>query len=467
MNGSLLHAIQCAVEAGRMGLAELLLQQAAREGGAAECMVIRTAMDEALQAEASSFLRAVQAEMPRRKDAADLTLLLHYYETMTGLLEENMSAEEGAEIDDVSAALYREVQYAEQLIFSLAGAHGWELLADEQALFPEDERALFAALAAEHHEAILSSVQCVKEMPLVSIMIPAYNLPNLFARTMRSAAIQEWPNLEILVADNSTNEETAAVMERYADDPRVRYMRNRTAKSKAENFAVFEREARGEYLQWLMQDDILLPGKIARMAQDLMGNPSITLVASQRDFIDARGVLLDEALVRTVRPAFGIGGACAIFSGVDVGRAMVQRAQNIVGEPPAVLFRRGDLTHHYWRADCRGYRAISDVVMWLELLKKGDLLMYKEALSCYRRHGMQEGQKKDVAILSRIEWFRLAKVCYEEGVFFDEEGQRNLYARMVDEYGNRFHAISSEVGGDLAAEYEAWIATARAALTEG
>ncbi|MBO6235786.1 MAG: glycosyltransferase family 2 protein, partial [Schwartzia sp.] len=68
-------------------------------------------------------------------------------------------------------------------------------------------------------------------LPLVSIMIPTYNRPEMFALTLESALAQTYPNVEILVTDNSTNEETANLMEYYKDEPRVTYLRNREAKS--------------------------------------------------------------------------------------------------------------------------------------------------------------------------------------------------------------------------------------------
>lgn len=65
---------------------------------------------------------------------------------------------------------------------------------------------------------------------LVSILIPTYNRPVLFEETLRSALAQTYPQVEILVNDNSTNEDTALLMKKYEADPRVHYFRNRTAK---------------------------------------------------------------------------------------------------------------------------------------------------------------------------------------------------------------------------------------------
>ena len=442
---------------GRFGLAELLFQSCGISDDEAAYRVFDTRQRE----EASAVLAAFYQDLEKRMDGSNLSLLLRRIEMLSRLLADNFQEEICGETDGVTAALCDEIQRTERLAFVLAWRYGWGLLSHESALFPDDERKLIAAMRA----ASLASVKAIQEPPLVSVMIPAYNLPRLFARTMRSAAIQDWPNLEILVADNSTNEETAAEMERYADDPRVRYIRNRTAKTKAENFAVFEHEAHGEYFQWLMQDDILLPQKITCMARVLMDNPQITLVGSQRAFIDARGMKIDEAYAAGIRPDLGIAGAYARFDGHAVGRAMLTRLQNIIGEPPAVLFRRLDLTHHYWRAEARGYRVLSDVVMWLELLEKGDLLMFRDALSCYRRHGQQEGQHADILVESRLEWFRLMEEQHTQQAFLQDGDRQTICRRFLADCEGGMAAVSRTVGGALAVSYERRIAEAKAFLS--
>ena len=102
-------------------------------------------------------------------------------------------------------------------------------------------------------------------------MIPTYNRPEYFELTLRSALAQTYPNIEILVCDNSTDERTAELMQAkgYVQDPRVHYQRNRAAKTKEENFAPFETMAKGKYLQWLMDDDIFALDKIEKMMENL------------------------------------------------------------------------------------------------------------------------------------------------------------------------------------------------------
>lgn len=292
------------------------------------------------------------------------------------------------------------------------------------------EQEFMQILLSPHYNSVSMSRPDPHQYPLVSIMIPTYNRPQLFEKTLRSAMAQTYPNVEILVNDNSTDDATQQLMEKYIADERIRYFRNREARCKADNFLPFESMSSGEYLQWCMDDDLLEPDKLARMAPVLRDNLHVSLVTSQRGFIDLQGNRLpgmENMLIQGDAPWM-------CFVKEDVGREMLTGICNFVGEPTAVLFRRRDLQNHYWRADCRGYKAISDVAMWLELMEKGDLVVFREPLSYYRRHSGQEGQEPEVILLSRLEWLRLLQEYRQRGVFIDEAGFRQGTARLKEDF---------------------------------
>ncbi|MBR1553357.1 MAG: glycosyltransferase family 2 protein [Schwartzia sp.] len=285
------------------------------------------------------------------------------------------------------------------------------------------------------------AIKRANALPLVSIMIPTYNRPEMFALTLESALSQTYPNVEVLVTDNSTNEETAELMKYYANEPRLTYLRNREAKTKAENFAPFERLAKGEYLQWLMDDDILAPDKLQRMMNVFLAHPNLTLVTSQRGMIDGEG---NE--IGIYCPVEGLEGEYQIYSGEKAGRTLFFSVCNYIGEPSAVLFRRRDLVHHYWRADSRGYVTLSDVAMWLELLEKGDFAIFTESLSWYRNHGGQEGKNPDVVLNAFLEWESL----------ITEHFERKAYLKTREDYKNSLRRLR-----------EVWIKFEPVLLVEG
>jgi len=168
-------------------------------------------------------------------------------------------------------------------------------------------------------------------------MIPTYNRPEYFRETLESARAQVYPNIEIIVCDNSTDDRTQALMREYRDDLRVRYVRNKDARTKAENFMPFEHLAQGEFLQWCMDDDILLPDKITLMVDLFLRHPSTALVTSVRGAIDGAGTFM--GLWEYGLPLHGLYNQ---FDGAAAGRIMLMKCINFLGEPSAVLFR--------WRA---------------------------------------------------------------------------------------------------------------------
>lgn len=303
----------------------------------------------------------------------------------------------------------------------------------------------------------LAAWRSMVPQPLVSIMIPTYNRPLYFEQALKSVLAQTYQNLDIIICDNSTNETTAELMQPYLGDSRIRYIRNREAKSKAENFAPFESLVRGEYLQWLMDDDMLAPEKIARMVAVFECEPGISMVTSRRGIIDEQGTLIGQNAQE-----LKIDGSYMIAQGKEAGRIMLAQMLNYLGEPSAVLFRHSDLRHHYWQAESRGCRAISDVAMWLELLEQGDCVIFKDPLSYYRRHAGQEGQQADVVLLSRMEWLRLGEEYYKRQVFLTEASDLlSLIGHILAEQSIMVQDVRPLASSGMWQRYEAALARAQ------
>ena len=116
-------------------------------------------------------------------------------------------------------------------------------------------------------------------IPLVSILIPAYNAQEWIADTIRSAIAQTWPRTEIIVVDDGSKDQTVAVAQQFeAQGVRVVSQKNQGA-SAARNKAFSL--SHGDYIQWLDADDLLAPDKIALQMQIVtQGVSSRTLLSS-------------------------------------------------------------------------------------------------------------------------------------------------------------------------------------------
>jgi glycosyltransferase involved in cell wall biosynthesis len=121
--------------------------------------------------------------------------------------------------------------------------------------------------------------------PLVSVCIPTYNRPEYLRRAVESCLAQTLPDFEIIITDNSTNDETAALARKWAD-PRIRYYKNEgnVGPVASSNRAVSL--AQGRYIKFLMDDDLLKPRCLELMAQGLDKYPMAGVAMAPMDLID-------------------------------------------------------------------------------------------------------------------------------------------------------------------------------------
>ena len=106
-----------------------------------------------------------------------------------------------------------------------------------------------------------SGVTSLQAKPLVSVVIPAFNRAGLIGRAIESVARQTYADIEIIVADDASTDNTAAVVGAI-QDPRVRYLsseRNAGA-SAARNMGIHA--ASGDFVAFLDSDDVWMANKL-------------------------------------------------------------------------------------------------------------------------------------------------------------------------------------------------------------
>jgi len=104
--------------------------------------------------------------------------------------------------------------------------------------------------------------------PLVSVVLPTYKRAHLLAQAIRSVLDQTYANLELIVVDDNSPDDTAAVVQSF-DDPRIHYAKNdpnlKLPRALNRGFSL----ARGDYLTWTSDDNLLAPTAIEKMVDVL------------------------------------------------------------------------------------------------------------------------------------------------------------------------------------------------------
>ena len=120
---------------------------------------------------------------------------------------------------------------------------------------------------------------------LVSVVIPNYNCSAFLPAALESVFAQTYPNVEVLVVDDGSTDDSLRVLERYVD--RVRVLRQPNGGvSAARNHGI--RESRGELVALLDADDLWERDKLAKQLP-LFANPNVGLVYCAVEYVDEAG----------------------------------------------------------------------------------------------------------------------------------------------------------------------------------
>ena len=119
--------------------------------------------------------------------------------------------------------------------------------------------------------------------PLVSVIIPTYNMEQHIAETLNSVQSQTLESWEAIVVDDCSTDLTAQIVSNFVEqDPRIRYYRlpkNSNLPAVPRNYGI--QQARGKYVALLDHDDAWNPQKLQRQVQVLEEDEDLAMVHSQ------------------------------------------------------------------------------------------------------------------------------------------------------------------------------------------
>lgn len=126
----------------------------------------------------------------------------------------------------------------------------------------------------------------------VSVCIPSYNAAPFIGETIKSVLDSEYQNLEIIINDDASTDNTPAIIESVRDS-RVSFYRNERNVGPVRNWNLAITKATGEYVTLLNHDDLFGPFWLTFAVYQLEKNPHIGWVATAYRRIDAEGKTLE------------------------------------------------------------------------------------------------------------------------------------------------------------------------------
>lgn len=228
--------------------------------------------------------------------------------------------------------------------------------------------------------------------PLVSILIPTYDRPDYLEQALKSALSQTYENIEIVISDNSENDLSEQMVNSYKAMPngsKIRYIRNAENMGPIANQQQCLNLAQGEYINYLMDDDLFHPQKIEKMMHYFLNYEGISLVSSQRRVIDEDGHPIYVPPIGTFERIYKRD---TIVDGRQLTKKILTNKTNYLGEPTTVLFRRKDLKEPFGVLLGKQAFFAVDLASWLSLLTKGKGVYMVQPLSYLRYHDKQLSQ---------------------------------------------------------------------------
>jgi glycosyltransferase involved in cell wall biosynthesis len=126
--------------------------------------------------------------------------------------------------------------------------------------------------------------------PKVVALVPAWKASAFIAETLDALAAQTYPNLEVLISDDASPDDTAAICEhRAARDGRFRVIRQPRNLGWTGNVNALLGEARGDFFLFAFQDDLPEPSYIARCVAALEVNPEAVIAFSDVALVQQDG----------------------------------------------------------------------------------------------------------------------------------------------------------------------------------
>lgn len=218
--------------------------------------------------------------------------------------------------------------------------------------------------------------------------MPTFNSSRFLRQALDSLLEQTYPNIELIVSDNASTDETPEILKEYSAKSTIRLLLNSENIGAGGNFNRLVQAARGDYIAIYHADDIYSPTIVADSVARFTTNPSLGLVGTLALVIDEQGSVTG----RYHLPASLVGNGDGNFSFDDAfSGVLLTKGDQIFFVTSSIMVRRAVyLQVGYF--DQQTYKSSVDYEMWLRIAHKFPVTVISEPLMSYRIHGNQGSQ---------------------------------------------------------------------------
>jgi glycosyltransferase involved in cell wall biosynthesis len=258
---------------------------------------------------------------------------------------------------------------------------------------------------------------------LISICIPAYKKPEYVIRAIQSILKQSYKKVEIIISDDSPNEDIKIAIQPYISDIDIKYYHNQPALKSPMNWNNALDKATGDYVMLLHQDDWLHDDHALEIyLHSFLSHPAVGFVFCRNTAIQPDGVELNLQAIKS------------LLGNMDQKPHHILRA-NVIGPPSNVMLKRSIPIRYD-----ENYIWLVDVDYYVQLLEAGHSYLYLD------QHlvsiGLHEDQttvfcrnNEDVIVKENIHFaHKLGNRAFTDILIYDYYWRllRNYHIRSID-----------------------------------
>ncbi len=246
-----------------------------------------------------------------------------------------------------------------------------------------------------------SKAEIQNEQPKVSICIPTYNGEKFIGEAIQSALAQTYPNIELIISDDGSTDRTIAIAQSFQSQTSVDFriiLHHNYGLSQNWNFCISQ--AKGQYIKFLFQDDLLAPECIEKMVAVAQQNPEIGMVFSPRGITIAENES-NRILRRASQSIKDLHKSWSNLKSIQPGKQLLADTNclnnpiNKIGEPSTVLIA-ARVFEEIGLFDS-GLSQYVDLDMWWRIMGNYHIGFVDEKLSSLRIHPEQQTWKNFAA----------------------------------------------------------------------
>ncbi|SET25538.1 Glycosyl transferase family 2 [Salinibacillus kushneri] len=200
--------------------------------------------------------------------------------------------------------------------------------------------------------------------PLVTVFIPMYNCEGYIGQALESILNQTYANLEILLIDDGSTDQTVEIVTKYNDN-RIKLIQNKENKGIPYTRNLGVEQANGKYMAIMDSDDIALSNRIERQVYFMERNQDIDAIGTYYQMIGGR---LKRVKKSNITSPEEIKVSLLFFSPIS---------------NPSSMIRLRTIKKHNLKYNLN-YFVAQDYGMWLQISKVGKLAILPEVLLQYR-----------------------------------------------------------------------------------